>query len=75
MPDSHYFSKADDMLFPKQNTRYQSEITLFLEDLKKADPQLEQKQLAGRALLWDQPVTSLDEQRRALESTVSKESH
>ncbi|MET3106101.1 hypothetical protein AAKU67_000578 [Oxalobacteraceae bacterium GrIS 2.11] len=63
------------MLFSKQKTRYQSEITLFLEDLKKADPQLEQKQLAGRALLWDKAPVSLDTQRRILDSTVTSDSH
>ena len=63
------------MLFSKQQTRYQSEITLFLDILKKANPQLEQNQLAGRALLWDKAPTSLDEQKRILSSTVKKESH
>ena len=63
------------MLFSKQKTRYQSEITLFLDDLKKASPQLEQKQLAGRALLWDKAPRSLDEQHRTLESTVTRAPH
>ena len=63
------------MLFSKQKTTYQSDITLFLDELKKADPHLEEKQRAGRALLWDKPVRSLDEQRRAIDSTVTHESH
>ncbi len=63
------------MLFSKQKPRYQSEATLFLEDLKKADPHLEQKQLAGRALLWDKAPTSLDVQKRYLDSTVTNEKH
>jgi hypothetical protein len=63
------------MIFSKQKTTYQSEITLFLEDLKKADPGMEQRQRAGRALLWDKAPRSLDEQRRALESTVKHDSH
>lgn len=37
---------------------YQSEITLFLEDLKKQDPALESKQRAGRQLLWDKSVNT-----------------
>lgn len=33
--------------------RYESEITLFLKELKKEEPQLEQEQREGRARLWD----------------------
>jgi hypothetical protein len=61
------------MLFSKQKTRYQSEATLFIEGLKKADPHLEQKQLAGRALLWDKAPLSLDAQKRILDSTITSE--
>ena len=61
------------MLFSKQKTTYLSDITIFLGDLKKADPHLDQKQLAGRALLWDKAPRSLDEQHRTLESTISLE--
>jgi hypothetical protein len=35
---------------------YRSEVTQFIDELKKADPQLEERQRAGRALLWDRPV-------------------
>ena len=63
------------MLLSKQQTRYQSEITLFLDSLKKANPQLEQSQLAGRALLWDKAPLSLDAQQRILSSTVTRDSH
>jgi hypothetical protein len=35
---------------------YQSEATQFIESLKKQDPTLESRQIAGRALLWEQPV-------------------
>jgi len=63
------------MLFSKQNTRYQSEITLFLDDLKKANPKLEQSQLAGRALLWDKAPLSLDAQQRILDATITRDSH
>lgn len=33
--------------------RYESEITLFLQEMKKEKPSLEQSQLDGRARLWD----------------------
>lgn len=58
------------MRFLKQKRDYQSEITLFLDNLKKANPQLEQQQFAGRALLWDKAPINLDERCRTLESMV-----
>lgn len=42
--------------------RYESDITLFLQDMKKQKPTLEASQLEGRALLWDKPQ-DLREQR------------
>ena len=39
---------------------YESEITLFLKQLKQEKPHLEKNQMAGRALLWDKV---LDEER------------
>jgi len=44
--------------------KYQSDITLFLEKLKAAKPDVEQGQQAGRALLWDKEPISPEEQRR-----------
>ncbi len=35
---------------------YQSDVTLFIEKLKKDKPTLEAEQRAGRALLWDKNV-------------------
>ena len=35
---------------------YQSDATQFIDSLKARDPQLEDRQRAGRALLWDRPV-------------------
>jgi len=63
------------MLFSKQKTSYQSEITLFIDELKKANPKLEEQQRAGRALLWDKPPISLDEQDRTLKSTLRINKH
>ncbi len=34
---------------------YKSEITQFIDSLKARDPQLEEKQRQGRAILWDKP--------------------
>jgi hypothetical protein len=35
---------------------YSSEVTQFLDSLKKANPELEAGQREGRALLWEKPV-------------------
>ena len=35
---------------------YQSEVTQFIEQLKTTGPDLEARQRAGRALLWDKHV-------------------
>jgi Protein of unknown function (DUF3460) len=35
---------------------YQSDTTLFIDQLKTAKPTLEAEQRAGRALLWDKNV-------------------
>lgn len=40
----------------KTKTMYESEITLFLRELKKSHPTLEKSQLEGRALLWDKKL-------------------
>ncbi len=58
------------MLFSKQQTRYVSEITRFITDLKQQNPSLEDQQYAGRALLWDRSPIDLDNVRRLQESRV-----
>ena len=35
---------------------YQSEVTQFIQQLKTEEPDLESRQRAGRALLWDKHV-------------------
>ena len=35
---------------------YQSETTQFIHQLKEQSPDLEARQRAGRALLWDHPL-------------------
>ena len=34
---------------------YTSDVTQFIDELKRKKPTLESEQLAGRALLWDKP--------------------
>lgn len=35
---------------------YRSDVTQFIEQLRRQDPGLEARQREGRALLWDRPV-------------------
>jgi hypothetical protein len=44
--------------------QYKSNISLFLEELKTQQPDLEQAQQEGRALLWDKAPVSPDDQKR-----------
>lgn len=46
---------------------YESEITLFIKDYKASHPGVEQRQLEGRARLWDksQNLALQDEFREA----------
>jgi hypothetical protein len=63
------------MAFSKHNSHYESDITSFLKDLKQKDPTLEQKQRAGRALLWDKAPIDLDTQRRTAESRIGQQAY
>lgn len=61
------------MTFSKQISDYESDITKFIEELKKKNTKLEEQQLAGRALLWDKAPIDLDSQRRIQESRVAQQ--
>jgi len=61
------------MKLSKQFQEYQSEATQFINDLKKNNPKLEQKQRDGRALLWDKAPIDLDDRKRQLESRVAQQ--
>ena len=63
------------MLFSKQKTRYVSEITNFISDLKKNNPALEAAQFEGRSLLWDKAPIDLDQRTRADESRVKQKAY
>ena len=63
------------MKFSKHLQDYESDYTRFLKELKKKDPELEQKQRAGRALLWDKAPIDLDARRRAEESRVQQQAY
>lgn len=61
------------MKFSKQQSRYESEFTKFLKELKQKDPELEAKQRAGRAILWDKAPIDLDARKRTEESRIQQQ--
>ncbi|HCY64356.1 MAG TPA: DUF3460 domain-containing protein [Oxalobacteraceae bacterium] len=63
------------MAFSKHNTQYESEVTRFINELKQKNPQLEEQQRTGRALLWDKAPLDLDARRRAEESRVKQQAY
>lgn len=54
--------------------RYESEITLFLKQLKKDQPELESGQLAGRDRLWDK-AQDLRQQREFDDAQVAQKAY
>lgn len=63
------------MKLSKQHSNYQSEITQFISSLKEKNPNLEESQREGRALLWDKSPIDLDQQARTKASNVSQQAY
>jgi hypothetical protein len=63
------------MKFSRQYSGYTSEITQFIDALKKKSPGLEESQRAGRALLWDKAPIDLEASQRAQESKVQQQAY
>lgn len=63
------------MKLSKQFDRYESEHTLFIKQLKAANPHIEAGQVAGRALLWEKAPTALSEQDRNAASRVKQQAY
>ena len=61
------------MKFTKQHQKYESEITLFIKDLKKKNPDIEVQQRIGRELLWDKKPLDIDTQKRSNESGLKQQ--
>lgn len=53
---------------------YESEHTKFIRELKKQNPQIEEGQQIGQALLWDKQVDR-DAQRRYQEAEVPQKAY
>ena len=63
------------MKLSKQHSMYESEHTLFIKQLKASNPQMEEGQRAGRALLWDKAPISLSDQEKTAESRVKQNAY
>jgi len=61
-------------LFNK-HAMYESDHTKFIKELKEKTPGMEERQRAGRALLWDTSPLSLEEQRRIAESRLRQQAY
>jgi hypothetical protein len=61
------------MIFSKQQTRYVSEFTVFLDELKQKNPLIDEGQRTGRALLWDKAPIDLDATQRTEASRVKQQ--
>ena len=61
-------------LFTK-HSNYESDHTKFIKELKQKTPGMDERQVAGRSLLWDKAPTSLDEQRRVAESRIRQQAY
>jgi hypothetical protein len=53
---------------------YESDHTKFIRELKKQNPQMEEGQQKGRALLWDKQIDR-DAQRRYREAEVPQQGY
>jgi hypothetical protein len=58
-----------------KHTQYESEHTKFIKQLKEKTPGMEERQQAGRSLLWDKAPLTLDEQRRIDESRIRQQAY
>lgn len=63
------------MFFNKQHSLYESEHTKFIKELKAKSPGMEERQVQGRALLWDKAPLSLDEQERIRQSRLRQQAY
>ncbi|GAB3420745.1 DUF3460 family protein [Massilia agilis] len=54
---------------------YESDHTKFIKELKAKTPGMDERQQAGRALLWDKAPITLEEQRRIAESRIRQQAY
>jgi hypothetical protein len=59
----------------KKHVNYESDHTKFIKELKEKTPGMDERQLAGRSLLWDKAPLSLEEQRRIAESHLRQNAY
>lgn len=54
---------------------YQSEVTLFLNQLKQEHPRIEAEQRKGRAIWWDAEPLNMDRLQRDRDSKVAQNAY
>jgi Protein of unknown function (DUF3460) len=54
---------------------YQSELSQFINQLKKNDPLLENRQKEGREIFWDKPPIDLSERERIASCQLPQKSY
>jgi hypothetical protein len=55
--------------------RYESDISQFLNQLKRERPHLEAEQQKGRAIWWDKEPVDLEQARRLHEARVAQKAY
>jgi hypothetical protein len=60
-------------MLSKQFSKYESEATKLIQEMKEKNPQLEAQQREGRARLWDKEPISLDNMARDKASRVQQQ--
>lgn len=63
------------MKFSKQDTRYVSDFTKFLNEMKAKNPKIEEGQRTGRSIWWDKAPIDLDARRREQESRIKQQAY
>ena len=56
----------------KLKTKYESEITLFMRELFEKNPQLAEQQKQARAMWWEKPAITPNEQQKIDASELPK---
>ncbi len=60
-------------MLSKQFSKYESDATKLIKEMRDKNPQLEQSQRDGRFRLWDKEPISLDNMARDKESRIKQQ--
>jgi hypothetical protein len=60
-------------MLSKQFSKYESDATKLIKEMREKNPELEASQREGRARLWDKEPISLDNMARDNESRIKQQ--